>query len=379
MPRRTCPAFQGPRLSAPRPKAVVCMPPIGSSPIAGADGLWHSPAEFFLPLNLPAQCTGNLNGIGALLQPDNLAAVQGPHMSKSGCEGSPGSLRLAGVGAQGDDAIAGLEKLGAHCDEALAVLEETAKEVAEYVVEADVDTAVRKAFDDLPVDVRCQHLPNDVGVTARLVEPTDDSYMRGIWHDVSSSWDHGHLERTSRAYDPPQPEVQGLPRIVVCAQKVKGDIRLLPHHPAIVRYLRNVEELAGPKREHPPILQRCGGCARHHKPDMCHGAALSADSRANVLRPPPPRLVGGSADGEAADTDDLELSLLHHARLVGRFEPPKSHLELRWTHEALNCRRRSPPIVRRATKFEGSSAETICWIERHSHHLICTPFGKNGQ
>jgi hypothetical protein len=74
--------------------------------------------------------------------------------------------------------IAGLEELGAHGDEALTVLEEPAKEVAEYVVQADVDTAVRKAFDHFPVNVWCQHLSNDVGVTARFVEPTDDSYMR---------------------------------------------------------------------------------------------------------------------------------------------------------------------------------------------------------
>jgi hypothetical protein len=80
--------------------------------------------------------------------------------------------------------IAGLEKLGTHGHEALAVLEEAAKEVAENVVEADEDTAVRKAFDDFPVDVRCQHLPDDIRVTARFVEPTDDSYIRGIWHDT---------------------------------------------------------------------------------------------------------------------------------------------------------------------------------------------------
>ena len=75
-------------------------------------------------------------------------------MSKAGGELFPGSLRPAGVSSQGDDVIAGLEKLGAHGNEALEFLEETAKEVAEYVVEAYVDSAVREAFDDFPADVR---------------------------------------------------------------------------------------------------------------------------------------------------------------------------------------------------------------------------------
>jgi hypothetical protein len=90
-------------------------------------------------------CTSNLHRIGALLQAHDLAALQGPHMSKLGGEIFPGSFRPAAVGPQGDDAVAGLEELGAHGDEVLVVLEETAKEVAEYVVEANVDTAVRKA------------------------------------------------------------------------------------------------------------------------------------------------------------------------------------------------------------------------------------------
>src|SRR5262249_30254461 len=139
-------------------------------------------AGFHFRLNLPSQCTSNLNGISALLQPDDLAAVQGPNMSKSGGELLPGSLRPAGVTSQDYDAVAGLEELRTQGDEALEGLEESAKEVAEHLVEANVDTAVRKAFDDFPADVRCQHLPDDVGVTAGFVEPTDDGYMRGIGH-----------------------------------------------------------------------------------------------------------------------------------------------------------------------------------------------------
>jgi len=127
---------------------------------------------------------------------------------------------------------------------------------------------------------------------------------------------------------------QRLLRIVVRAWKVKGHIRLVPHHPAIVRDLGNVEQLAGAKLEHPSILHRCRRCARHDQPDVCHCAALGTDGRTNVLRLPPPGLVSCSAYREAADVDDLELPLLHDARFVGRLEPPKSHLDLREAHEA---------------------------------------------
>src|SRR5262249_53342170 len=80
-------------------------------------------ASFLLRLKLPGQGTSNLNGIGALLQPDDLAALQGPHVSEAGGELFPGRLRPAGVAPQGDDADGGLEELGAHGDEALEVLE----------------------------------------------------------------------------------------------------------------------------------------------------------------------------------------------------------------------------------------------------------------
>src|SRR5262245_40407112 len=132
---------------------------------------------------LPGQCTNNLNGIGALLQPDDLAALQGPNVSEAGGDLFPGSPRPAGVAPQGDDAVAGLEELGAHGDEALEVLEKTAEEVAEHVVEPEVDTAVREAFDYFAPDVRRQHQLEDVGVTPRFVEPTDDSYLGRIRHE----------------------------------------------------------------------------------------------------------------------------------------------------------------------------------------------------
>src|SRR5262245_11802109 len=104
-------------------------------------------------------------------------------MSETRGELFPGCLRAPGVASQGDDAVAGLEELCAHGDEALEGLEQATEEVAEHVVEPNIDTAVRKAFDDFPPDVRRQHLPDDVGVTPRVVEPTDDSYLSRIRHE----------------------------------------------------------------------------------------------------------------------------------------------------------------------------------------------------
>src|SRR5262245_57699910 len=109
---------------------------------------------------------------------------------------------------------------------------------------------------------------------------------------------------------------------------MKGHIWLVPHHPAVMRDVGNIEQLAGAKLEHPSILQRCRCCARHYQSDVCHCAALGTDDRPNVLGPPPPGLVGCSADCEAADMDDFELPFLHDPRLVGRLEPSKGHLDV---------------------------------------------------
>src|SRR5262245_2628787 len=101
-----------------------------------------------LRLKLSGQRTSELNCIRTLLQPNDLATVQCPHMSESRGERLTSLLRLARVGPQGNDAVSGFEELGAHGDEALEVPKETAEEVVEYIIEADVDTAMRKAFDD---------------------------------------------------------------------------------------------------------------------------------------------------------------------------------------------------------------------------------------
>src|SRR5262249_28776249 len=128
--------------------------------------------------------------------------------------------------------------------------------------------------------------------------------------------------------------VRRLLGIVVRTQKVEGNIRLVPDHPAVVRDLRDIEQLAGPKLEYPSVLQRSRRRARDDQPDMRHPATPGADGRADVLAPPPPRLVSCWANSETANVYDFELSLLHYACLVGGLEPPKDHLDLRSSHES---------------------------------------------
>jgi hypothetical protein len=140
-------------------------------------------ASFLLGLKLPGQGTSNLNGVGALLQPHDLIALQGPNMGEAGGELLPSSFSPAAIVPQGDDAVAGLEELSAHGDEALEVLEETAKKVANNVVEANINSAIRKAFNYFPPDVRGEHLPDDFGVAPRFVEPTDNRYLSRIRHE----------------------------------------------------------------------------------------------------------------------------------------------------------------------------------------------------
>ena len=108
-------------------------------------------------------------------------------MSKSRREVSPGRLGPARVVPQSNDAITQLDELGAQGDKALEVLKETAEKVVEHVVEPDVDTAVRKAFDDFPPDVRRLQLPDDVGGAAGFVKSTDDRYISGVCHGNISS------------------------------------------------------------------------------------------------------------------------------------------------------------------------------------------------
>jgi deferrochelatase/peroxidase EfeB len=78
--------------------------------------------------------------------------------------------------------------------------------------------------------------------------------------------------------------------------------------------------IAGLELDDAAVLERGGRRARDHQADVLDLAARLADAGADVQRPLPARLVGGAADRQAADVDDLEAALLHLADLVRRVE-----------------------------------------------------------
>src|SRR5215217_1853747 len=100
-------------------------------------------------------------------------------------------------------------------------------------------------------------------------------------------------------------ELGQLPRVLVRAKEVQGDIGLLAHHPAVVRNRWNVEEVPGMHLDY-PVLESDGGHSGHHQAQVFHPAATRAGDRPHVLRPFPSRLVGGSPNAHPIHPHDLE-------------------------------------------------------------------------
>src|SRR5689334_14133294 len=93
--------------------------------------------------------------------------------------------------------------------------------------------------------------------------------------------------------------------VVVRTEEVQRDVRLVADDPAVVWRGGDVEQLAGAELVDGAVVERDGGGAGEHQPDVLDRAARGADARADVLAPLPSRLVRGTADGHAADVDDL--------------------------------------------------------------------------
>jgi hypothetical protein len=55
-------------------------------------------------------------------------------------------------------------------------------------------------------------------------------------------------------------------------------------------------------------------------PDVVLLAALAADNRLDVLRPPPARLEDGAPDGQLAQLDQFDASLIDTPYLIGSVE-----------------------------------------------------------
>jgi hypothetical protein len=100
---------------------------------------------------------------------------------------------------------------------------------------------------------------------------------------------------------------------------VERDVSLITYHPAIVTggAGRNIEESAGGKFANGAAFDgrsRTAGKCQAHVLDV---AARGTHAGADVDGPSPAGLIGGAADGEAANPNDFEFSFIEGSDFIG--------------------------------------------------------------
>src|SRR5437764_14954701 len=113
---------------------------------------------------------------------------------------------------------------------------------------------------------------------------------------------------------------------------MERNIWLITDDPAIMRYRRDVKELACSQLVDASVVEGGRRRAGQDKANVLHMASRGADTRADVLTPLPTRLVGRAPNGHATDVHQLETSLLGHANFIRRFEPLEDNVDLVATH-----------------------------------------------
>src|ERR1051326_5759421 len=93
-------------------------------------------------------------------------------------------------------------------------------------------------------------------------------------------------------------------------------IRLIAHHPAVVRFGGNMEERTRSSLPHAPVSERSCRAALKHEPHMLHATTLGTNSRPDIDRPPPARFVGRATQREATDAHELKPAAGEMAYLV---------------------------------------------------------------
>src|SRR3954470_25033340 len=106
------------------------------------------------------------------------------------------------------------------------------------------------------------------------------------------------------------PVLTSLSGIPLRTQKVERHVGLNAHHPTVMGLGRNIEEHPRTELEH-PVFQGNGSNAGDHDAHMLDATSGRTHRRAHVFRPAPAGLIGGPADGEAAQPDQLEPALHH--------------------------------------------------------------------
>src|ERR687892_342394 len=108
--------------------------------------------------------------------------------------------------------------------------------------------------------------------------------------------------------------------VMIRAEKVQRNIRLITNHPAVMRHRRNVKKLACSQLDHTAIIERSRCSAGEYQSNMLNIAAGCAHARSDVFAPFPARLVRGATDCHPAEMHNLEATLLHDANFVRRLE-----------------------------------------------------------
>src|SRR5260370_27308027 len=113
---------------------------------------------------------------------------------------------------------------------------------------------------------------------------------------------------------------------------MQRNIWLLADHPAVVRYWRDVKEIACSQLENAHIVESGRRCAGQHKANVLDPATGGANTRTDVLAPFPTRLVGGAPDRHASKMYQLESPFLQDANFIRRFEALKDNRDLLAIH-----------------------------------------------
>ena len=99
-------------------------------------------------------------------------------------------------------------------------------------------------------------------------------------------------------------------------------VRRVAHHPTIMagRSGWNIKKRTGAEFLDGAVFLSGSGAAGEHHADMLHVAAGGAHRRPHMDGPFPSRLIGGPADGHAADADEFEFSFFKCAYFIRFFK-----------------------------------------------------------
>ena len=108
--------------------------------------------------------------------------------------------------------------------------------------------------------------------------------------------------------------------VVVGAEEMNRDVRLVADYPTVVRHGWNVKQVACTQLDDVAVVEGRRRRTRHDQSDVSNNATRGTRIRADVVGPLPPRLVASSAESEPAQSYDLEPSFGELPYLIGLLE-----------------------------------------------------------